>query len=55
MLGAGFLEKLYERSLLRELALASGLAVALLINLQRPKLKWKRALLGRGTLLTNGI
>ena len=45
-LGAGFLEKVYERALIHELALR-GLSVALLINLQRPKGEWKRVLLDR--------
>ena len=39
-LGAGFLEKVYERA-------PSRLSVALLINFQRPKAEWKRVLLDR--------
>jgi hypothetical protein len=37
--GAGFLEKVYERALLRELGLG-------LINFQRPKVEWKRIVQG---------
>jgi len=50
-LGAGFLEKVYERALLTELGLrgiratalrASGQALCLLVNFQNPKVEWKR-------------
>lgn len=56
VLGAGFLEKVYERARLSELTLrvdehlaqcinylrASGLKLALLVNFQKPKVEWKR-------------
>ena len=56
VLGSGFLEKIYERALIRELALsakaqcikhlkASAVRMAVLINFQKPKLEWKRILL----------
>jgi hypothetical protein len=49
VLGSGFLEKVYERALIRELALrgvrAKAQVVALLINFQRPAVEWKRVLL----------
>jgi hypothetical protein len=64
-LGAGFLEKVYERAQLLELrgrgiratgqtslavsykgqtVRASGLPICLLINFQKPKVKWKRVI-----------
>ena len=80
-LGAGFLEKVYEKALLREMGIrgvraesverevlvelkcaerlgnehtaqcmnylkASGLSVCLLVNFQRPRVEWKRIVLG---------
>ena len=55
VLGSGFLEKVYQRALIRELALrglsaksylkTSGLRVALLMNFHRPRVEWRSILL----------
>ena len=57
-LGAGFLEKIYERALILELVLrgltaqcikylkASHLRLGLLIDFQKPKVEWKRIVFG---------
>jgi hypothetical protein len=59
--GAGFLERVYERALLTELGLrgirataaqclnylrAPGRTLCLLVNFQKPKVEWKRIVLG---------
>ena len=56
-LGAGFLERVYERALLTELGLrgirataqasrAFGRTLCLLVNFQKPKVEWKRIVHG---------
>ena len=58
-LGAGFLEKVYQRALLHELRLrgiraaaevnylrASSRTLCLLVNFQKPKVEWKRIVHG---------
>lgn len=45
ILGAGFLEKVYERALLRELSLRDIRATTQ-VNFQKPKVEWKRIVHG---------
>ena len=64
ILGAGFLEKVYERALLHELGLRGirataqasfTICVCLLVNFQKPKVEWRRIVLGFETLDAIGV